>query len=175
MTMPRLPMQTTMLRLTLIRHAQSEPPYPGQEDWDRALEASGQRDAPEMGKRMKHRQFKPDKVLSSPAVRALTTATIIVRELGISASTVIQDERLYLATPKATLQVIQELGGTAAHLMLFGHNPGITEFADQVSRERSIDNMPTCAMYTVQFDIADWSQLAWGTGVNAEFDYPRKS
>ena len=164
-----------MLRLTLIRHAKTEPAHSGQEDWDRALETRGQRDAPEMGKRLKDRHFKPDKVLSSPAVRALTTATIIVRELGIAPGKVIQDERLYLASPKDMLKVIQELGGTAQHLMLFGHNPGITEFAEQVSRERSIDNMPTCAMYTVQFDIQDWSELQWGTGMDAEFDYPRKS
>jgi phosphohistidine phosphatase len=164
-----------MLRLTLIRHAKTEPAYAGQEDWDRALETRGQRDAPEMGKRLKDRQYKPDLVLSSPAVRALTTATIIVRELGISASKVIQDERLYLASPKDILTVIQELGGTAKHLMLFGHNPGITEFAEQISSERSIDNMPTCATYTVQFDIDHWSKLDWSSGLNAEFDYPKKS
>jgi len=163
-----------MLRLTLIRHAKTEPAYAGQEDWDRALETRGQRDAPEMGKRMKGRHFKPDKVLSSPAVRALTTASIIVRELGIAASKVVQDERLYLASPKDILRVIHELGGTAQHLMIFGHNPGITEFAEQISRERSIDNMPTCAMYTVQFDIDAWSELDWSMGVDAEFDYPRK-
>lgn len=164
-----------MLRLTLIRHAKTEPAYDGQEDWDRTLETRGQRDAPEMGKRLKDRHFKPDRVLSSPAVRALTTATIVVRELGISASKVVQDERLYLASPKDMLTVIQEHGGNAKHLMLFGHNPGITEFADQISRERSIDNMPTCATYTVQFDIDDWSKLDWGMGVDAEFDYPKKS
>lgn len=163
-----------MLRLTLIRHAKTEVAFAGQEDWDRTLEPRGQRDAPEMGKRLKDRHFRPDKVLSSPAVRALTTATIIVRELGISASKVIQDERLYLASPKNLLAVIHELGGTASHLMLFGHNPGITEFADQVSRERTIDNMPTCATYTVQFDIANWNELAWEMGVDAEFDYPKK-
>ncbi len=164
-----------MLRLTLVRHAKTEPAYDGQEDWDRALEARGQRDAPEMGKRLKDRGFKPDKVLSSPAVRALTTATIMVRELGISAGNVIQDERLYLASPKDMLRVIQELGGNAPHLMLFGHNPGITEFAEHISRERSIDNMPTCATYTVQFDIAQWRDLDWNAGLNVEFDYPKKS
>jgi phosphohistidine phosphatase len=164
-----------MRRLTLIRHAKTEPAHAGQEDWDRALEARGQRDAPEMGKRLKARRFKPDRVLSSPAVRALTTATLIVHELGIPVAKIIQDERLYLASAKDHLKVIQELGGTAQHLMLFGHNPGITEFADQISHERSIDNMPTCAMYSVQFDINDWSELDWGSGLDAEFDYPRKS
>lgn len=64
-----------MLRLTLIRHAKTEPARPGQEDWDRVLEPRGQKDAPEMGQRLKHRHMKPDKIISSPAVRAITTAT----------------------------------------------------------------------------------------------------
>lgn len=163
-----------MLRLTFIRHAKTEPAHPGQEDWDRVLEARGQRDAPEMGRRLKGCYPKPEKVLSSPAVRAITTATIIARELGVSASKVIQDERLYLASPKQMLAVIHELGGPAKHLMIVGHNPGITEFADAISGERSIDNMPTCAVYTLEFDIKDWSELIWASGVNAEFDYPKK-
>jgi phosphohistidine phosphatase len=128
-----------------------------------------------MGRRLKALQPKPDKVLSSPAVRALTTAAIIVRELGIAVAKVRQDEQLYLASPKAMLSVVHELGETAKHLMIFGHNPGITEFADQLSSERSLDNMPTCAVYSLEFDINNWSELAWGTGINAEFDYPKRS
>jgi phosphohistidine phosphatase len=162
-----------MLRLTLVRHAKTEAAYSGQEDWDRALEPRGQRDAPEMGRRLKGRGLKPDKVLTSPAVRALSTTTIMTRELGVAASKVSQDERLYLASPKELLKVIQELGGNAKHLMIVGHNPGLTEFADALSSERSIDNMPTCAVYTLEFAIKDWSDLRLATGVNAEFDSPK--
>jgi len=162
-----------MLRLTLVRHAKTEAAYAGQEDWDRALEPRGQRDAPEMGRRLKDRGLKPDKVLTSPAVRALATMAIMTRELGVPASKVTQDERLYLASPKELLKVIRELGGAAAHLMIVGHNPGLTEFADAVSSERSVDNMPTCAVYTLEFDIKNWSSLELSTGVNADFDYPK--
>ncbi|HEY4367301.1 MAG TPA: histidine phosphatase family protein [Steroidobacteraceae bacterium] len=163
-----------MLRLTLVRHAKTEPAHPGQEDWDRVLEARGQRDAPEMGRRMKQQHLKPDRVLSSPAVRAITTATIMARELGVAASKVVQDERLYLAGPKDMLHVVQELGGDVGHLMVVGHNPGITEFADRLSSERSLDNMPTGAVYTLEFDIGAWAELDWASGVNADFDYPKK-
>jgi phosphohistidine phosphatase len=162
-----------MLRLTLVRHAKTEPAHSGQEDWDRALEARGQRDAPNMGRRLKDRGSKPDKVLSSPAVRALTTTTIMTRELGVPASKVSQDERLYLASAKDLLKVVQELGGTAKHLMVVGHNPGLTEFADALSSERSIDNLPTCATYTLEFDIKNWNELELASGVNVEFDYPK--
>lgn len=164
-----------MLRLTLVRHAKTEPGRAGQEDWDRMLEPRGQRDAPEMARRLQQSGPKPERILSSPAVRAITTATIMARGLGVAAQKVQQDERLYLASPKQMLAVIQELGGRAKHLMVVGHNPGITEFADRISSERSLDNMPTCAVYTLQFAIKEWSELSWDSGVEAEFDYPKRS
>ena len=165
----------SLLRLTLVRHAKTEPGRPGQEDWDRVLEARGQRDAPEMARRLKQNSGKPDRILSSPAVRAITTATIMARELGVSAQKVQQDERLYLASTKEMLAVIRELGERARHLMVVGHNPGITEFADRISSERGVDNMPTCAVYTLQFSIAAWSELAWESGIDADLDYPKRS
>ena len=165
----------TLLRLSLVRHAKTEPARPDQEDWDRVLEPRGQRDAPEMARRLKHRGLKPDRILSSPAVRAITTATIMLREFGIAAQKLQQDERLYLASPKDMLTVIRELGGRARHLMVVGHNPGMTEFADRISSEREVDNMPTCAIYTLQFGIKDWSELEWESGVDADLDYPKRS
>ena len=162
------------LRLTLVRHAKTEPGRSGQEDWDRALEPRGQRDAPEMGQRLKGRGLKPDLILASPAVRAISTATIFARELGVPAAKVVQDERLYLAPPKDLIKVVRELGGDVTHLMVVGHNPGISEFADRVSADRSVDTMPTCAVYTLEFEIASWSEIDWSTGVDADFDYPKK-
>ena len=162
-----------MKRLTLVRHSKSDWSLPGQQDWDRALNKRGQRDAPEMARRLRARKLKPDAILSSPAVRALATATIMARELKIAPSIVRQDERLYLAGPSDMLTVIRELGGDARHLMVFGHNPGITEFANRLSAGDRIDNMPTSAVFTATFAIADWSELDWGSGQDAQFDYPK--
>lgn len=160
-------------RLTLVRHAKSDWSLPGQEDWDRALNRRGQQDAPEMARRLRARKLKPDLVVSSPAVRALTTASIMARELKVPAERIAQDDRLYLAEPAGMLQVVRELGGSAAHVMVFGHNPGITEFANRLSAGDRIDNMPTCAVFSALFAIDDWCRLDWGQGQEAEFDYPR--
>lgn len=162
-----------MRRLTLLRHAKTEAQHSGQEDWDRVLEPRGIKDAPEMARRLRDRKLKPDLVITSPAVRAQTTAQIFARELHLPAAKLLQDERLYLASPKALKEVIREMGGQAHHLMIVGHNPGLTEFADRVSAERGIDNMPTCAIYTLEFDLDSWSELEWDSGVNAELDYPK--
>jgi len=162
-----------MKRLTLVRHSKSDWSLPGQQDWDRALNKRGQRDAPEMARRLRARKLKPDAILTSPAVRALATATIMSRELKIAPSIVRQDERLYLAGPADMLTVIRELGGDARHLMVFGHNPGITEFANRLSAGDRIDNMPTTAVFTATFAVDDWSELNWGSGQDAQFDYPK--
>jgi phosphohistidine phosphatase len=162
-----------MKRLTLVRHSKSDWSLPGQQDWDRALNKRGQRDAPEMARRLRARKLKPDLILSSPAVRALATAAIMARELKVAAGIVRQDERLYLAEPADLLMVIRELGGNARHLMVFGHNPGITDFANRLSAGDRIDNMPTSAVFTATFAIADWSDLDWGSGQDAQFDYPK--
>ena len=162
-----------MRRLTLVRHAKSDWSLPGQADWDRPLNKRGQRDAPEMARRLRSRRLRPDRILSSPAVRALTTATVMARELKVPAAHVAQHERLYLASAGDLLAVIRELGGDAKHLMVFGHNPGLTECANRLAADEHIDNLPTCGVFTAIFDLADWSALDWGSGQHAEFDYPK--
>ena len=162
-----------MRRLTLVRHAKSDWSLPGQPDWDRPINRRGQRDAPEMARRLRARKLKPDLILTSPAVRALTTASIMARELKVPVAQVRQDERLYLAGPVEMHAVIRELGGTSRHLMVFGHNPGITDFANRLSAGDQIDNMPTCAIFTAEFDVGGWADLDWQSGQEAEFDYPK--
>jgi phosphohistidine phosphatase len=163
-----------MKQLTLIRHATAAPAFAEQQDWDRELEASGVRDAHKMAKELRARKAKPNVFLSSPAVRTLATAEIIAREIGFPIDAIQRRERLYLAPPKDLLALARELGGAAQHLWMIGHNPGISEFADQLSGERHIDNMPTCAVVQMEFEIESWSNLAWGLGVNVQFDYPLK-
>jgi len=162
-----------MKRLTLLRHAKTEAAHSGQDDWDRVLEPRGQKDAPEMARRLRDRKLKPDRIITSPAVRALATANIFAKELHVPAAKFVQDERLYLASPKVIREVIRELADTESHLMIVGHNPGITEFASRICAERDLDNMPTCAIYTVEFELESWSELEWDSGVNAELDYPK--
>lgn len=162
-----------MKRLTLLRHAKTEAAHSGQDDWDRKLEPRGQKDAPEMARRLRERKLKPERIITSPAARALATANIFARELHVAATKLVEDERLYLASPKVILEVIRELGGNDDHLMIVGHNPGLTEFADRICAERGIDNMPTCAIYTLELDLKEWSELEWDSGVNAELDYPK--
>ncbi len=164
-----------MKRITLVRHAKADLLMPDQQDWDRVLTKRGHRDATEMARRLRALKLKPHLMLTSPAVRAVTTATIMARELKVPAQALRLDERLYLAGQKQIVAVLKELAGEAGHVMVFGHNPGITECANRLSADEQIDNMPTCAIFTANFAIDHWAELVWKSGQDVEFDYPRNT
>jgi phosphohistidine phosphatase len=163
---------TDMMRLSLLRHAQADDPVSNQQDWDRPLTRRGLLDAKEMARRMKVGKHKPHLILSSPAVRARQTAETFAK--CFAGAHLQYVEGLYLADPKQLLACIREYGGAATHLLVVAHNPGITEFANQLSRERTIDAMPTGAIVTAEFELNAWQGLVLGTGLNVELDYPQR-
>ena len=85
------------------------------------------------------------------------------------------DEELYLASPKQMLSVILAQDNATRHLVLVGHNPGISELADELSQERRIEGMPTASVVTMEFDIDSWQELLPASGTNVEFDYPQRA
>jgi len=162
-----------MKQLTLIRHAKSSWKVVSLADIDRPLSKRGKRDAPEMASRLAKRSVRPDLVISSPAKRARKTAKVIAEALGYPWRDVALDERVYHAGPCELLKVLQGVEDACAHVMLFGHNPGLTELASQLTG-RDIENVPTCGVVEAEFDIESWAELGIEAGALVEFDYPKR-
>ena len=159
--------------LFLVRHAKSDWDDPALPDKERPLAARGKRDAPMMGKRLAKRQVKPDLILSSPARRALATAEIFAHEIDYKAGDIVVDERLYATEPETLLAVIGELGDELTCVMLFGHNPELTELAQRLSDE--ISRMPTCAVAQFTFAATSWSSIAAARPAKVALDYPKQA
>ena len=115
------------------------------------------RDASRVGEQLAKRDANPDLILSSPARRALTTAEIVARKLHYRLKDIVLDERLYAATPEVLLAIVHELDDKAKRVMLFGHNPELTELAHRLSEK--ITDMPTCAVAEFAFDTKSWSNV----------------
>jgi len=161
-----------MLRLTLVRHAKAEPAQTGQEDWERVLDATGQREAVRMGRSLQRRNLQPACLACSTAMRAMSTAQLLAHELGYPNHAVIADERLYLISATDLMDWICEQERTAAHLMIVAHNPGLSAFAARSTAQPAVDALPPCASYTVRFAIEHWRELTWASGADAELDTP---
>ena len=161
-----------MLRLTLVRHGRAETQRAGQEDWDRALDAVGQREAVHLGQRLQRRELRPTSLMTSNAPRALGTAQLLAHELGFPGSAIIADEQLYLISATDLLDWICGQQHSAEHLMIVAHNPGLSDFAARIAAHPTVDSLPTCGCYTLRFAIEHWRELTWGSGTDAEFDSP---
>ena len=160
-----------MKTLTLVRHAKSDWGQPGLADHDRPLNARGLRDAPEMGRRIRERGAIPELIISSTALRARTTAGLIAEALGLDATSVMLVERLYGSSPSTILRVIGELDGELERVMVVAHNPGISDFAQDLAG--SAVEMPTCAVLEADFDIDEWAEIEFEPAAATRFDTPR--
>jgi len=161
-----------MKTLFLIRHAKSSWDNSALPDKDRPLNDRGRRDAPKIGDQLAKRDVKPDLMLSSPAVRALETAEIIAKKLDYKRKKIVIDDRLYAAAADDLLDVVHKLDDKLERVMLFGHNPELTELAHRLSSK--ITNMPTCAVAEFTFDAKSWSSIGRAKPPKVALDYPKK-
>lgn len=161
-----------MKRLYLVRHAKSSWKHPYLEDMERPLNKRGKRDAPLMGKYLAANKVKPDLIISSPARRAIETARTIAEELGYSKKKIVAREEIYEAGENKIIDTIRETDNEVETLMVFGHNPGFTILANTLSN-CNIDNIPTCGVFCVDFDIGSWAELDEKKGKFVFFDYPK--
>ena len=162
-----------MKELILVRHAKSSWRDSGLDDRERPLNKRGERDAPEMGARLARRKDRPDLIVSSPAVRALATAQIIANKLGYPRKDIAVQERLYGAGVADLLDVIRNADESVATLMLFGHNPGLTELANHLG-PREIPNLPTCGVLHLRFKADTWPSVGYARGDEVLFDFPKR-
>ncbi|MEM1157188.1 MAG: histidine phosphatase family protein [Verrucomicrobiota bacterium] len=160
-----------MKRLIVIRHAKSSWDSPGQDDFQRPLNTRGLRDAPLAAERLE--QFLNGQfvgVQSSPAERAKQTAEILTEPL--SCQDIVWNEDIYLCAPATWLEIIQLGDNDLQTSITIGHNPGATTLVNRLTSSR-IDNMPTCAIVAIEFEVDQWNAVDWGIGQLVWFDYPK--
>lgn len=163
-----------MKTLYLIRHAKSSWKDPDLRDFERPLNKRGKRDAPEMGQRLKKYKAVADVIISSPAKRAIKTAKIIAREVGFPVRKIVTKETVYLADVPTLVEVIRKISDKHHQVMLFGHNPGLTMLANFLVNGEPVENIPTCGIFCIEFEIDSWEKVEEGVGKTLFFDYPKK-
>jgi len=162
-----------MRHLTLIRHAKSSWDDAVLSDFKRPLNPRGKMNAPLMGKLFKTRGVTFDIIMSSPAVRASTTAELIAREIAYPARQIEYLDALYGAGNSTLLELVQNLPDAAQRVALVAHNPGLTEFCNALCNA-GIGNLPSCAIAAIRFDVETWQAVCRGSGTLQSYEYPRR-
>ena len=130
-----IPGRVSMSReLLILRH--------GKSDWDvdvddyhRPLQERGVRGARKLGIWLLQHNLLPDRVVSSPAERAITTAEVAVKAMSLETASIIGDERIYAAGIGSLMDVVRATPAVTNRLMLVGHNPGLEQLLSYLVRE----------------------------------------
>ncbi len=159
-----------MLRLMLFRHGKSDWNVSTTGDRDRPLNPRGERAAATMGLVLRKMGEVPDLVVSSPAVRAESTATLAKISGGWDSRLKIADE-LYGAGPGTALSVAARCGKDAERLMLVGHEPTWSLLAKRITGGRIV--VKTATVLAFDFNAVGWTNIEEMGGSLAYALHPR--
>lgn len=161
-----------MKTLYLIRHAKSSWSFSQLDDFSRPLGSRGRKDVLRVGHYLAKNISRPDLIVTSTASRAFYTALFLADSWNYDEETIIPEPQLYHADEEEILEIIREYGGNHQILAIAGHNPGFTDIAFELQNQY-IDNLPTCSVLGITFDIDSWEDIGTKKGKQQFFIYPK--
>jgi phosphohistidine phosphatase len=161
-------------KIFLIRHAKSSWANAFEKDFDRSLNDRGFHDAPLMGKVLKEQGIFPDAIFASAAKRTTQTATLIAEGLHFESKNIQFTQQLYHASDVTIADIIACLNDEWKSVFIVTHNPGITDFVNQLSNKFLIANMPTCGIVGASFHAEHWYDFGNQPKDVFLFEFPKK-
>lgn len=143
--------------IILLRHGKSAWDQVELDDIKRTLLPKGIERTKRSAHYIKEVQIKIEKVISSPANRALETANIVKDYLHLSSIEI--ENRLYPCDSEQIYNTIIELDDAIDHVLIVAHNTGLTYFAQEYM-DANIDNIPTSGLVSCRYTINSWSEFA---------------
>jgi phosphohistidine phosphatase len=164
----------TVKKIILVRHATAGKKCPGDSDFDRVLKKTGRKEARDMSKRLKDLKAKPALFVSSPAPRALETAKLFSKAFGYPAKKIDKREELYGGmTSDELLRLVKGLDDGVDSVMIFGHDPTLTEFARYMLPELE-EPVPKCGVVGIATDATTWRKVKPTVSKKEYFLYPSR-
>ena len=159
-------------RLTLLRHGEAQALDTSPEDFERVLTRRGTIEARDIAERIVHHNLIPDLILVSPAERAWSTAEIVADACDLDTKQVQCARELYLATPEATWRLVVRRDPTLRHILICGHNPGLSQVASRLGPTPQRRSLPTGGLATAIWLNAQWDAMQPETAAACELYDP---
>jgi len=156
-----------MKTLYILRHAKSSWKH-NVDDHKRPLKGRGKKDALLVSNHVKHKVKPPQKIISSDANRAITTATYFKDSWGIADDDFITNPELYDFGGKKVIDIIKNIDNNYDIVMIVGHNHALTSIANMLG-DSNINNITTCGFVAIEFSVDSWEYVNYGTTINVIF------
>ena len=162
-----------MKTLTIVRHAKSDWENDTLNDAHRPLNERGYMDARVISKQVVKKIELPDYWLTSPAIRTYSTAIIFANAFKFDAEKIVIKQKIYEATIKNLKQIVSAIPDNYKHIILFGHNPALTNYFNEIS-DSFADNIPTCGVLHITAPVNKWKEFGNTKLQNDFYLYPKE-
>jgi phosphohistidine phosphatase len=162
-----------MKKLYLLRHAKSSWADIELTDHERPLNQRGEKDIPRIASWLSQKLECPELVLSSDSVRTKLTLKPVAAAWQIKPEAIRYAPQVYHASSAKLLKLLQEIDSSANSLLIVGHNPGLTDFANNLSKNYITDNLPTSGFIGLTFSVDTWQEVEYGKGKLLAYQYPK--
>lgn len=156
-----------MKTLYLVRHAKSSWKH-DVDDHKRPLKTRGENDGILVSRKAKSEIVPPQKIITSDATRAHSTAEFFKEALSISDDNFESNHDLYDFRGQNVMRVIKSLDDSLDKVMIVGHNHAFTSLANMMGN-KYIENIPTCGFVMLEFDENSWKDITTGKTVMTIF------
>ena len=137
------------------------------DDYDRPLNKIGKLNLPVMAKHLKSQNIEINKIYSSAALRAKTTAKEFAKQLEVPLKLY---ESLYMQSVSELINFINEKLTKHDSIAIVGHNPGLTDLSNEIS-DTYLDNIPTSGYVLLQ---AYTDTISYNSCQVIDFAYPKR-
>lgn len=147
-----------MKELVIVRHAKSSWENAELNDIERPLNKRGYRDAHKMKSYLSGKNINIDAIITSPAVRAFSTALILSQGIILKQKNIIVDKNFYKSIFEVK-KAIKLFDNALKSVMIVGHNPTFTDLVYKFVKT-DIEKMPTCCVFSIKFLVDNWSEIS---------------
>lgn len=147
-------------KIFLLRHGEAAFPDQGMKDIDRPLTEAGSNQIRLLGSNLKPFASTIDLIYCSSALRTRETLRCLIEGSGINCEIDIRED-IYESSVGRLFEVISNTENSAQVILLIGHNPGISFFAEYLTGD-NIGNMSPGQMVKLEFALGSWDELSKG-------------
>ena len=144
-----------MKTLYVMRHPQKDESS-SSDDFFLTLTSQGEEDAQSVAKKLFDKNVKPDLIVSSPSLRTEITSMILSNELNVEKS-VVYNEVLYQGYLEELIESVNFTFHTVDTLLLVGHNPLLSNFANYFVGYKDKIKMGT--VLKLEFNTTSWVDI----------------
>ncbi|MGL4630896.1 MAG: SixA phosphatase family protein [Leadbetterella sp.] len=148
--------------LYLLRHATAEEGSVMFRDIDRELTSHGIMESARIGSFIK--DLKPEVIYTSSAVRTTKTAELVVEMMKVDTDLLQTDENLYGGGPRAYLGLLNNIDNTYSRVLIVGHNPDITFFAEYLCSNDMGGDLNKATLVHIRFELDSWAEISQKSG-----------